>query len=708
LCYCLVFIIHSLWSQEKMLTIDESVAGLDYHLRPKRLSQLQWRVNSEYLTYNLNDKMIQQNVIQNDSIVLFLLEDINLQLEVHGVPVMKAIPSISWIDMNRMYFIHDRTYYEFDLEEKKITTILETDKNADNITVDPKHNAIAFTIDNNLYIRGVEGNIQITYDNDPGILNGTSNIHRHEFGIDKGIFWSPGANYLAFYRKDETMVSDYPLVDVTSRVAELNNIKYPMAGMTNEQVTVCVYDIQNGKTITLNTGKDEDQFLTSVTWDPEEKYIYIALINREQDHLKLNRYDIHSGESVGTLFEEHHPKYIEPEDPLLFLENDNEKFIWQSERDGYKHLYLYDVKGKLVKQLTKGGWDVTSVEGFDQSGRYLFYTSTQVSPIEKHLFKLDLRSGKTLQLSNEHGTHRNYLHPDGTYLIDEYSNTEIPLNYIVKDSKGNELQTIYSASDPMDNYNLGEIQLFTLKAADSVTDLYCRMIKPVDFDPGTKYPVIIYVYGGPHSQMVTDIWMAGARMWQHYMAQRGYIAFTMDNRGTSNRGLEFENIIHRQLGKIEVEDQIKGVEYLRSLPYVDKDRIGIHGWSYGGFMTISMLSRYPEYFKAGVAGGPVIDWKYYEIMYGERYMDTPQSNPEGYEQSSLLNQVGQFTGKLMIIHGGQDDIVVWQNSLEYLIRCIQKGIQLDYFVYPSHKHNVRGKDRIHLMQKVSDYFFEFL
>jgi dipeptidyl-peptidase-4 len=252
------------------------------------------------------------------------------------------------------------------------------------------------------------------------------------------------------------------------------------------------------------------------------------------------------------------------------------------------------------------------------------------------------------------------------------------------------------------------MSVFTIKAADDKTDLYCRLIKPLNFDPSKKYPAIVYVYGGPHAQLVEDSWLGGTSLWDFYMAQKGYVIFTVDNRGSSNRGLEFENIIHRNLGITEMEDQLKGIEYLKNLGYVDMDRIGVTGWSYGGFMTISLMTHYPEVFKVGVAGGPVIDWKYYEVMYGERYMDTPDENPDGYEKTSLLNYAKELKGRLLIIHGAIDNTVVWQHSLTFLEECIKNKILVDYFVYPRHEHNVSGIDRLHLMRKITQYFDDYL
>jgi len=630
-------------------------------------------------------------------------------LEEKGLSAIRFIPSVTWISYSEIMIRNQQHIVLLDIEKMQVIHTIELEKDAADRAISPDFKSVAFTFGTNLYYSGPENTlVRVNDDTTQGIWNGSGNVHRHEFGISQGIFWSPRGNYLAYYKKDDSMVKDYPLVDVTGRMAELKTIKYPMAGMTSEEVELVVYDIKNKSSVTLNTGKFTDPYLTSVTWGPDEEFVYVGLLNRDQDHLKLVRFHAETGEFTDMLFEEQHQSYVEPEHPLVFLKSDKSKFVWWSERDGFNHLYLYNTDGNLEKQLTRGLWEVTGFLGFDTDEKQLFYQSTEGSPIERQVFKIDIKSGRKIKLTDEPGTHQAVVHPEGKYIIDGYSSMDVPMKYAILKADGKKLQTIFTAGNPMAEYRLGEVELFTVKASDGITDLYCRMITPPGFDPDKKYPVIIYVYGGPHSQMVQNRWMGGARSWQHFMAQKGYIAFTMDNRGTSNRGLDFESITHRKLGIIELEDQLKGVDYLKSLPYVDAGRIGVHGWSYGGFMTLYMLHGAPDDFKVGVAGGPVIDWKFYEIMYGERYMDTPQSNPEGYEQASLLNQVGNYRGKQLIIHGAQDPVVVWQNSLMYLQRAVEEGVQVDYFVYPTHEHNVRGKDRIHLMQKVTDYFIENL
>lgn len=596
----------------------------------------------------------------------------------------------------------------FDFQKKDLIANYRITGKASNHDFSKESRNLAYTRENNLYIMDSSGNeIAVTSDNDTGIVNGQS-VHRNEFGIHKGTFWSPSGKYLAFYRMDESMVTDYPLVDISARTAKLKSIKYPMAGMKSHQVTVGIFNTVTKEKIFLQTGTPKDKYLTNIAWSPDEKFIYIAELNRGQDTCKLARYYADSGKLDNILFTETDSKYVEPENPVLFLKKDARSFIWQSKRDGHNHLYIYNTDGTLKKQLTKGLWDVTEVLGFDESGEKIFYISTEVSPIEKHIYSIHINTGKSIRLSSEEGSHRSILSSSGKYIFDIYTSQYNPGKILLTNTINNKSKSFFEAKNPYKNVSLPEITLGSVKASDGKTDLYYRLTKPLNFDSNKKYPVIVYVYGGPHSQLVDNSWLGQSRGWDIYMAQKGYIVFTLDNRGTSNRGRDFENITHRQLGVVETQDQMTGIEFLKSQSFVDKERIGVHGWSYGGFMTLNLMLRHPETFKAGVAGGPVTDWKYYEIMYGERYMDSPKENPQGYRESSMVERAGNLKGRLLLIHGDEDPVVVMQHSLQFLKSSIQKGTHPDFFVYPGHEHNMTGKDRVHLHEHITRYFVDHL
>lgn len=609
-----------------------------------------------------------------------------------------------WPDKPHMLIKLPGRYIVYDFDKDEFVTGMPQagKKNGSNIDYTPEGGHLAYTVGNNLYVDN-----QAVTDEPEGIVCGQT-VHRNEFGIGKGTFWNPQGDLLAFYRMDESMVTQYPLVDITARIGEVNPVRYPMAGMTSHKVTVGIYSPDTQKTVYLNTGDPTDRYFTNISWAPDGRSLYLIELNRDQNHSKLCRYDAETGELTATLIEETHPKYVEPQQPILFLPWSNTQFIYQSQRDGYNHLYLYDTDGKLIRQLTKGEWLVQQVLGFNSKKKEIIIASTAASPLQSNLYKVNVNTGKCTPLDNGKGIHNGILSASGNYLIDRYSAPDTPRKIDIINTQNSKSINLLVAANPYEGFIMPTIETGTIKAADGKTDLYYRLIKPADFDPSKKYPAIVYVYGGPHAQLVTNGWMNDARGWDLYMANKGYILFTLDNRGSSNRGLEFENVTFRHLGIEEGKDQVKGIEYLKSLPYIDACRIGVHGWSFGGHMTTALMLRYPEIFKVGVAGGPVIDWRYYEIMYGERYMDTPQTNPEGYGQCDLKNLAGALKGHLLIIHDDHDDTCVPQHTLSFMKACVDARTYPDLFIYPGHKHNVLGRDRVHLHEKITRYFEDYL
>lgn len=696
------------FSQSKELTLKQAVLSQRKEFAATTLRNLAWRPESSAYTYIKDNCLVENDVKTQKQTIILSLESLNSCLAAKGLTSVKDFPKVSWLSNSLIRFNSESNIITYDFQNKGIALSIAFDKNAAGLDISPDNQKIAYVIDNNLFIALQSGKSkQVTNDSNPGIVNGQS-VHRNEFGINGGIFWSPKSNYLAFYRMDETMVTDYPIVDITTPIATVKNVKYPMAGMKSHEVTLGVYNVQTGETIFLKTGEPKEQYLTNIAWSPDEKSIYSAVLNREQNHLKLNQYSSVTGDFVRTLFEEKSDKYVEPLEPMVFLNTNPNQFIWQSKRDGWNQVYLYNTDGSLVKQLTKGNWDITKVIGFDKLDKKLFYVSTQQNPLERHLYCLDIKSGEEVKLTAIHGTHNPLIAAERGFFLDIFSSVEIPNQIDLYTIKGKFVSNILKSENPYKDYSMAKLAMLTLKTRDGKYDLYARMLKPTNFDPNRKYPVVVYVYGGPHSQLVTDDWMGGARLWEYYMANKGYILFTLDNRGTSNRGFDFENVIHRNLSVNEIDDQMVGVEYLKSLPFVDASRIGVHGWSYGGFMTVSLMLKKPDQFKVAVAGGPVIDWKFYEVMYGERYMDTPDENPEGYKNADLKNFVANLRGKLLIIHDDMDQTVVPQNSFTFLHECIKNNVQVDFFMYPQHEHNVVGKDRVHLIEKIIQYFDEHL
>jgi dipeptidyl-peptidase-4 len=610
-------------------------------------------------------------------------------------------PAIEWTDENNFRFWNNDSLWGYNFSNNELRLLNSTKDSIDNLDY-TLQNFAAYTIKNNLYVAVNNEQKQVTNDENEGIVNGQY-CARNEYGIDKGTFWSPKGNYLAFYRKDQTMVTDYPIVDISFHPAKLANIKYPMAGMTSEQVTLGIYDLKTGKTTFLNTGEPKEHYLTGVAWDPDEKHVYIGILNRDPDHLWEIKYDIATGQAVDTLFQETNSKYVQPLHGVIFVENHPDEFIWISRRDGWNHLYLYNTDGKLIKQLTKGEWEVTDLSGFDSKGNNVYFTATKESPLENNFYSVNIESGKITRITGEPGTHEVTKDKDGNYFLDSYSSLTVPGKVLLINSKGKVERTILETDNPLKDYNIGETKFFTLKSSDGY-DLYCRMILPANFDSTKKYKALVYVYGGPGVQLITNEWLGGAGLWLNYMAEHGYVIFTIDSRGSANRGLAFEQVTFKHLGMHEIEDQTLGANYLKSLPFVDSARVGVFGWSFGGFMTTSLMTRTPWQFKAAVAGGSVIDWSYYEVMYTERYMKTPQQNPDGYKESSLLNYVQNLKGKLLMVHGTSDPIVVWQNDLMFIKKCEDLGIPVDYIVYPGQEHGVRGIDTFHMYNKITKYF----
>jgi dipeptidyl-peptidase-4 len=583
----------------------------------------------------------------------------------------------------------------------------------------PASEAVAYLKDNNLYVtRGLKV-WQLSTDGSRDIVYGQS-VHRDEFGIHKGTYWSNDGEKLAFYRMDQSMVTDYPQVDIPeigfnhpetqSCIATAAPDKYPMAGETSHKVTVGVFNLNTGKTVYLQAGDPTDRYFTNISWSPDSKTIYMFELNRDQNDCHLVAYNAETGEKKCELYHETDEKYVEPQNPIVFLPWDSNSFIMQSRKDGYNHLYICTLgkENKLnIRQLTSGKWEVMDMLGFNTKRKSIIIASNELSPIQRNIFAVDVKSGKrTLADDGGKGWHNALLSTSGEYVYDNYSTPSIPRKIAIVNTANGKATPFFTAEDPWKGYNVPEYSMGSIKNGD--TELFYRMVKPINFDSTKKYPVVVYVYGGPHAHNVDARWHYSSRSWETYMAQKGYLCFILDNRGSEHRGKEFEQATFRQLGQVEMEDQMKGVEYLKTLPYVDADRIGVHGWSFGGFMTISLMTTYPDVFKVGVAGGPVIDWHWYEVMYGERYMDTPQTNPEGYKKTSLLYKAKNLKGKLQIIQGYDDVTVVPQHCLSFLKACIAAGTQPDFFMYPGEPHNMRGHQSVHLHERITQYFEDYL
>ena len=709
--------------EKKSYTLEDVIPGGNnyFNLVPKNIPGLQWW--GDVCVRTDVENIVTINVRNGKETVLVTLDEVNEALLNGEKPFqptqeLKQLrtlmgASLPWGDQKVITFRQGNYMIWYDFGQKKISNLFRLNEKTANLDFCKENGYVAYTVGSNLCIAHEgEKDLQINPDEkkaDPMDIVYGQAVHRNEFGIYKGTFWSPKGNCLAFYRMDQSMVTAYPQVNTTTRIATLEPDKYPMAGMTSHKVTVGVYHIQSGKTVYLQAGDPTDRYFTNISWSPDEKSIYVIELNRDQNHSQLVRYNAETGAKEAMLFEETHPKYVEPQHPIVFLPWDNNQFIYWSQRDGFHHLYLYNKEGQLIKQLTQGDWLVQDILGFNTARKEMIIASTEISPLQTNIFSLNVKTGKRTLLGQQDGTHSARLSASGTYLIDNFTSFNVPREISILPTNGKTGVNLLTATDPMkEQYNLPEITLGTIKAADGKTDLYYRLIKPVNFDPNKKYPAIIYVYGGPHAQLIHNNRFYDARGWDLYMAQKGYVMLTVDSRGSDNRGLEFENCTFRQLGVEEMKDQVEGAKFLQSLPYVNADKIGVHGWSFGGFMTTNLMLTYPEIFKVGVAGGPVIDWQYYEVMYGERYMDTPQTNPEGYKNSNLKLKAGNLKGRLEVIIGGADPTCVPQHSYTFLRACIDAGTHPDFFVYPEDGHNMMGRDRVHLHEHITRYFEDHL
>ena len=675
---------------KKELTLEDAVLGYYKGLYPENMRGLNWSTNNNLyqvnrdsiLIYSPTSKVVKKRL----SISKDVLKDTSTQ-PIRGFE-FNNYQSFTYNSKDKLFII-----------ENNEQLVLETPKEAANQQLSPNKKAIAFTIENNLLFLKNSELIEVTKFTNSNIVAGQT-IHRNEFGITKGIFWSNNSEKIAFYEKDETDVHNYPLLDISTTPGSLNSVKYPMAGQKSEYAKVGVYNLSNKNLIYLQTNQHKDDYVSNLTWGPNDEFIYIAELNRDQNHLKWAKYNGETGERIQTLFEEKNEKWVEPEHPLYFIPGKINEFITLSERDGFMNIYHYNTNGKLISQVTKNQWVVNKIKRIVNNT--IYFEGTGPDPRSMHTFSINLSGNNQKQITKEKGIHRTKLSPNSKYLLNQYSQVENPGVTQVINLKTRKIVSLHNASNPLDDYQIAKTELVELKTKEGI-NLYGRLIKPSFFNENEKYPVLVYVYGGPHAQLVTNEWMASASLWMHWMAEKGYLVFTLDGRGSANRGFEFESSIFRNLGDIEMKDQILGLNYLKSLNCIDTNKLAVHGWSYGGFMTTSLMTRYPKLFDVGVAGGPVIDWKWYEVMYGERYMDQPYSNPEGYESNSLLNHAKNLVGNLLLIHGTTDDVVLMQHNLAFIQKCIEEKIHVDFFPYPMHKHNVRGKDRVHLMKKVLNY-----
>lgn len=699
--FSILFAQTALVAQQTPLSVEESVTGAWSTYAPDRLSGLQWVKGSDGWSYTENDTL---KVMSGNGKLKFALalDQLNRMAETS----MKRFPQPTWLDAGTFRFRTGSAWYVCDFRTKQAKKVFDVTEGA-NFTFSDDGQHLAYTVDNNVFIALDNQQRQVT-DHPEGIVAGQG-IARFEFGISGGLFWSPNGSALAFYEKDERHVSDYPLIDYTKQPAQASPIKYPMAGEHSEYAALGVYHISKGSAVYLNVNdgvKDDSYYITNVAWNPDGEHLIAAIISRDQRTMQLIEFDARTGNPTQVLFSETAERYVEPQHPPIFIPENKGRFLWFSERDGFNNLYFYSAQGKLAGK-TSLEFPITEFLGFGPKASYAVVAAQGTVPTERHIFKVNLPTMRVEPVTRSSGVHRAQLSPDGSRIIDEWSGPETPLRSEILQLNGKIERVLKVAENPLTEKLIGETKIGSLKASDG-TDLYYRMITPPNRESGKRYPALVYAYNGPHVQLVTNSWLGGAPLWMHALAAQGYVVFTLDGRGSNNRGRDFEQIIHRQMGEQEMADQLLGASFIKRLPFVDPERVAIHGWSYGGFMATSLMLRHPGVFKLGIAGGPVIDWSMYEVMYTERYMDTPTDNPEGFAKNKLTTHADQLEGRLLLIHGADDDVVVLQHSMAMLKAFVDAGKDVDFFVYPGHKHNVGGKDRVHLIQKIMNYLNDHL
>lgn len=691
-----IFALANVNAQKEQLSLENALFGQWTKFRINNHFEFQWIPSSDYYSYlkDFGEIVIGNPKTGEEKAVCNIIQLNNITGS-----RFSFLLQLEWIDANSFIVSDGITVALFNNDTKK-GRLFSLPEKSNNFNLNKTNGLLAYTLENNLYTIPINGRSKaITRHKSNDIVAGKT-ISRSEFGINKGTFWSPSGKALAFYQKDESDVSDYPLINISSTPASVKSIKYPMAGQNSERVKVGISQNNKKKIRYISPTTTKDAYLTNLSWSKDSKYLLIAEVSRTQKEMWLQCFDTKKGKFIKTLFHEQRSTWVEPEHPPLFMENNT--FLWLSDRDGFRNIYHYDLEGNLIQQVTAHNFQVLDIVGITRDAK-IVYRATGDDPMNQHLF-LSTLDGSIKQLTKRDGVHKGYLNEQNNQLFITASNPNSPHQAWVLDLNNFEKTNVSDAKDTYDVVQLCKTEIFNMKAADHETNLYGRIIYPSDFDSSKMYPLFVYVYGGPHAQLVDNSWLFGADLWMHYLAEKGIVVMSIDNRGSANRGVKFEHVIHRNLGDNEVEDQLKAVRFMLKKGFIDSNKIGVHGWSYGGFMTIKMLYAAPDLFQIGVAGGPVTDWKFYEVMYGERYMDRPQENPSGYKKASLIQNANQLNSKLRLIHGTSDDVVVMQNIYSLLAAFVKHKKQVDFFAYPMHSHNVDGLDIQHLMEQILDYY----
>jgi dipeptidyl-peptidase-4 len=705
---------------KEALTVERIFA--DPPLAGTRPSNLRWLPNSEGISYLIEEgaedaqqtKLVVTEVPSGKQTIICIADTIRIPEDLEkDEDAVFSIGSYEWIGAGKMIvFGYGGDVFTLNVKSGEVVRRTKTDEDEENLTVAPDGKSLAFTREHDIYVLDLEDNAvtRLTNDGSDTMYNGVLDwIYMEELftrGDVQGYWWSPDSRAIAFLQIDETPVPEFSIVDFlpTHNTAELQ--RYPKAGDPNPIVRVGVCDLERREVTWMDVDTGDDSYIARVYWLGDGRRLAIEKLNRAQNDLRLLFADAQTGAVTEVLAEES-PAWINVSYMKHYYEN-KPQFIWSSERDGYNHLYLYNIEGTLIRRLTNGSWGVSDLYGADELRGGIYFAALQKSILERHLYRVSEKGGGIERISRRAGTHSVTFSPDYRYYIDRFSNVTMPTIISVRHANGDEVIKVGDQGSPLGEYELPETEFLTITSAEGL-EFQCSMIKPLDFDPSREYPVLVYVYGGPGSQVVRNRWGGSSQLWHLFMASRGYIVFSLDNRGSYGKGRAWEDVVLKQLGYYELEDQLAGVEYLKTLPYVNPKRIGIWGWSYGGYMTALAMFKAPDVFKAGAAVAPATDWHLYDSIYTERYMKRPEDNPVGYAEASPLNHVDGLKGSFLLMHGTDDDNVHMQNSIKLTKAFIESGKDFDLMLYPGKDHSIRGeKSRTHLFSKLTRFFDENL
>ena len=608
------------------------------------------------------------------------------------------------VNTESIYRYSDKSFiYAFDIKSKELIKI--SDKKISLADFSPNGKMVSYVFENNLYIYELSSGKTTKCTTDGvrnKIINGATDwVYEEEFAIVKGYEWSHDSKFLAYYKFDESNVKEFSMDLFNQNLYPTQEkFKYPKAGEENSKVSIHILNVNTKKRFQVD--ENDFEYTPRIYWTKDSKNLCVFKLNRHQNHLKLLFTNPESKKTV-LIYEEKDSRYIDIHDNIKFL---NTGFIWSSEKDGFNHLYKFSYDSKKMFQITSGEYEITKFYGYNESKKILYYQSNEKSPLQKHIYSINIDGTNKKLLSNGEGVNNANFSKTFDYFINTNSTANQP-NYITLNNKKGKLIRVIKNSEKLvqtlSNYELSKKEFFSFKTEYNIS-LNGWMIKPPDFDPKNKYPVLMYVYGGPGNQQVLDNWGGRNYMWYQYLAQQGIVIVCVDNRGTGGRGADFKKCTYKELGKLETEDQIAANKYLASLDYIDQNKIGIWGWSYGGYMSSLCLLKGNNIFNFAIAVAPVTNWRFYDTIYTERYMRTPQENPDGYDLNSPINYIKQLKGNYLLVHGSADDNVHYQNTMEMISSLVNENKQFDLFIYPDKNHGIYGgKTRLHLMTKITDF-----